>query len=219
MLTTPLLAAAIPAHQAIGVVLPLLILSDLITLALFRKHWRFDLIRWPLLGALVGIGLGMLLVNNFPDQWLKFSIGCVGLFLTAVLIIRNLWYPAHPWRPSAAAGAGVGAIAGFTSSLAHAAGPVMALFLLAQKVDKAVFVATNGLFFTMNNLLKLPPYLASGLINAETLKLDWHYLPMIPLGVVTGWICNRLLPQKHFTRVVYGLLALTSLQLLWSNWP
>jgi len=219
MLTTPLLATAIPAREAIGVVLPLLVASDLITLALFRKSWRFPLIRWPLVGACGGIGLGMFFVNTLPDAWLKLSIGCIGLFLTTALVVRNVWYPAGMWRPSPWEGGGVGAVAGFVSTLAHAAGPIMALFFIAQKMDKAVFVASNGLFFTLNNLLKLPPYVMSDIINAQTLRQDLRYLPMIPLGVVTGWLMNRWLPQKHFNGLVYVLLFFTSVELIATNWP
>jgi uncharacterized protein len=219
MLTTPLLATAMPAHQAIGVVLPLLIASDLATLALFRRHWRLELIRWPLLGALIGIALGMLLVKSVPDTALKLSIGCAGFALTTLLIVRNLWYPTRAYAPGPLQGTGVGTLAGFTSTLAHAAGPIMALFLLAQKVDKAAFVATNGLFFTLNNLLKLPPYVGTGLVNDSTLKLGLHFLPTVLLGVATGWLLNRSLPQKHFNVIIYALLFLTSAHLIATNWP
>lgn len=214
MLTTPLLATAMHAHQAIGVVLPLLIASDLATLALFRRHWRVELIRWPLLGALLGIALGMLLVKSVPDNALKFTIGCAGFTLTTLLIVRNIWYPARAYAPGRVQGSAVGTVAGFTSTLAHAAGPIMALFLMAQKVDKAAFVATNGLFFTLNNLLKLPPYIGSGLVNATTLKLGLHFLPTVLAGVVSGWLLNRLLPQKHFNLIIYLLLFATSLHLI-----
>jgi uncharacterized protein len=219
MLTTPLLATVIPAREAIGVVLPLLILSDLITISLFRKNWRLALIRWPLFGAVLGIAIAMFFVKSVPDHLLKLSIGGAGIFLTGLLIIRNVWYPAKTWNPSPTQASGVGAMAGFTSTLAHAAGPVMALFFMAQKIDKAVFVASNGLFFTLNNLMKLPPYLASGLINAQTLKMDLRFLPMIPLGVFTGWLLNRFLPQRHFNILVYALLLLTSAHLIFTNFP
>ncbi len=108
---------------------------------------------------------------------------------------------------------GIGILGLLVASLV-AAGPVMALFLMAQKVDKQVFVATNAVFFTLNNLFKLPPYVASGLITGETLKADLRFIPFIPVGVAVGWGLNRVMPQKAFVYLVYGLLILTSLHLL-----
>ncbi len=217
LLTTPLLATTVPAREAIGIVLPLLIASDFLTLGVFWRKWDLRLIRWPLLGCVFGIGLGMVFVNSFSDHLLKRSIGGLGFVLTLLLVIRNVWYPARVYLPTLLEGAAAGALAGFASTLAHAAGPIMALFLLAQKVDKTAFVASNALFFTLNNLFKLPPYLASGLITSATLRSDLRFLPVIPVGVAAGWLLNRWIPQKGFSVIVYVLLLLTSAQLLRSD--
>jgi len=214
MLTTPLVATAMPARLAIGLILPLLIFSDFLTLGVFWKKWNLALLRWPLPGCVLGVALGMLFVNTMPDNWLRRSLGALALVLTMLLIIRNVWYPSKTYAPLWWQGILVGALAGFSSTLAHAAGPVMALFLMAQKVDKQVFVATNAVFFTLNNLFKLPPYVISGLITVETLKADVRFIPFIPLGVAVGWGLNRVVPQKAFVYLVYGLLIVTSLHLL-----
>lgn len=214
MLTTPLVATAVPARQAIGLILPLLCFADLFTLSAFWKKWDLKLIRVPLFGALAGIGLGMAVVNRVSEHMLRVSIGATALILTALLIMRNLWYPQKAWKPSLAAAVLTGMFAGFASTLAHGAGPIMAIYFLAQKADKTAFVASNALFFTILNLFKVPPYALSGLITPETLLLDLRYLACIPLGVAAGWAGNRLLPQKAFDWLVYGLLMLTGAQLL-----
>ena len=66
------------------------------------------------------------------------------------------------------------------------------------------------MFFTINNLLKVPPYVASGLITSETLRIDLPYLPAIPVGILAGWGISRLLSQKHFDWLVQVLLVVTS---------
>ena len=74
------------------------------------------------------------------------------------------------------------------------------------------------MFFTVNNLLKVPPYVASGLITLETLRLDLYLLPAIPLGIVAGWGISRLLPQKQFDWLVrHCSSSLTSLHLIWTG--
>jgi uncharacterized membrane protein YfcA len=214
MLTTPLLATAVPARQAIGIILPLLCFADLLTLSAFWKKWDLNLIRAPFWGALGGVALGMAFVSRISEHFLRVSIGATALCLTALLIFRNLWYPQRAWKPSLAAAVLTGVIAGFSSTVAHGAGPIMAIYLLAQKADKKAFVASNALFFTALNLFKVPPYVLSGLITPETLRLDLRYLACIPAGVAVGWLANRLLPQKAFDWLVYGLLAVTGAQLV-----
>jgi uncharacterized membrane protein YfcA len=214
MLTTPLLATAVPARQAIGIILPLLCCADLLTLSAFWKKWRLELIRIPFIGALAGVALGMGFVNSISEHLLRTSIGATALILTVLLLVRNIWYPSRAYRPSLWEALLVGGFAGFSSTISHGAGPIMAIYLMAQKTGKTEFVASNAIFFTALNLFKVPPYVISGLITTGTLFQDLRYLPFIPLGVAVGWVANRALPQKAFEWLVYGLLIVTGIQLL-----
>lgn len=216
MLTTPLLATAVPARQAIGIILPLLCFADLLTLGAFWRKWRLELVRLPFLGALAGIGLGMVFVASISAEMLRHAIGATALALTVLLIVRNVWYPARTYKPSIWEALLVGLAAGFSSTIAHGAGPIMAIYLMAQKTEKNVFVATNAIFFTVLNLVKLPPYAYAGLITKDTLVQDLRYLSLIPVGVAVGWVANRALPQKAFEWLVYALLMATGLHLLLS---
>jgi len=219
MVVTPLLATSMPARQAIGVLLPLLLFADALTLAVYWKRWDFGLVRTLLIGTMLGIAAGTFFVTAISDRALSFSIGVVGLVLVSLLIVRNVWFPGHAYRPKWPVGIGVGIAAGFSSTIAHAAGPIVALYLLAQRPPKEAFVATSGIFFALNNALKVPPYVASGLITSATLQADLWYLPGVPLGVGAGWLIQRLIPQRRFDVVVYALLLLTSVHLIVSNAP
>jgi uncharacterized membrane protein YfcA len=214
MLSTPLMAEAMPARAAIGVVLPLLCLADVFTLAVYWRKWDLRLVAWPLVGTAVGIGLATAFVTSISDLALRRSIGAIGLVLTLLLVVRNRFHPHAVYRPRPWEGVLVGVAAGVSSTIAHAAGPILALYLLAQRLEKTSFVATSGVFFTVNNLLKVPPYVATGLIDATTLALSLRYAAAIPVGIAAGWWLNRLLPQRHFDAVVAGLMVLTSIHLL-----
>ena len=217
MLSTPLVAEAMPARAAIGVVLPLLCLADVFTLAVYWRKWDLRLVAWPLVGAAIGIGLATAFVTSISDLALRRSIGAIGLVLTLLLVVRNRFHPHAVYRPRPWEGVLVGVAAGVSSTVAHAAGPILALYLLAQRLEKTSFVATSGVFFTVNNLLKVPPYVATGLVDGSTLGLSLRYAAAIPLGIAAGWWLNRLLPQRHFDAVVAGLMILTSLHLLFGG--
>jgi uncharacterized membrane protein YfcA len=213
LLQAPLIAYAVPARTAIGLVMPLLVFADFLAIGAFWKKWDFSKILWPLVGCVPGIGLGMTFVNSVSDQLLRQALGVLALFLTGLLIIRDLWYPAKVYNPSWWQGALVGAFAGFSSTVAHAAGPIMALYLIAQKLDKRTFVATSALFFLITNLLKLPPYIAAGLVDLEIMKVAIRLAPMVPLGIAVGWLLNRAIPQKYFVYIVYALLIIAGIDL------
>jgi uncharacterized membrane protein YfcA len=216
MLSTPLMAQALPARTAIGVILPLLCLADAFTMAAYWRRWRTSLVAWPLVGTLVGIALATAFVRSISELALRRSIGVVGLVLTLLLILRNHSRPHAVYRPAPWHGVLVGLAAGVSSTIAHAAGPIVALYLLAQRLDKTTFVATSGLFFTVNNLMKVPPYLATGLIDRVSLWLSLRYALAVPAGIAAGWWANRHVPQKHFDTLVALLMLATSLELLLS---
>ena len=213
MLSTPLMAQALPARTAIGVILPLLCLADVFTLAVYWRRWDLRLVAWPLVGTLVGIASATAFVTAISDLALRRSIGGVGLVLTLLLVVRNRYHPHAVYRPAPGTESSSASPPGFSSTIAHAAGPILALFLLAQRLEKTSFVATTGVFFTVNNLLKVPPYAAIGLIDAGTLALSLRYAAAVPVGIAAGWWANRL-PQRHFDTVVAVLMIITSLHLL-----
>jgi uncharacterized protein len=214
MLSTPLMAQALPARIAIGVVLPLLCLADVFTLAVYWRRWEARRVVWPLLGALAGIAGATAFVTSISELALRRSIGGIGLLLTLLLVVRNHFHPHAVYRPTWWHGLLVGVAAGASSAIAHAAGPIVALYLLAQRLEKTSFVATSGLFFTVNNLLKVPPYVATGLIDAATLALSWRFAAAVPVGIAAGWWANRHVPQRHFDLLVAVLMIATSLELL-----
>lgn len=106
-------------------------------------------------------------------------------------------------RRAAAVGAGVAA--GFTTMVANAAGPVMALYLLTTRVDKMRFVGTNAWFFLLVNLSKVPFSAGLGLFPTSTLVLTVVLAPVVLVGTVIGRRLLRVLDQRRFER--YTLVA------------
>src|SRR5215510_11467510 len=55
---TPLLTLALPAGQAVGIVLPLLIFGDIFAVWIYWRKWDMRQIKLLLPGALIGIIIG-----------------------------------------------------------------------------------------------------------------------------------------------------------------
>ncbi|MEL7088886.1 MAG: TSUP family transporter, partial [Planctomycetota bacterium] len=101
------------------------------------------------------------------------------------------------------AGLTAGGLAGFVSTLAHAAGPVMTVYVLDQGLEKRRTVGTLVLFFFVLNLLKLPTFVGLELITGRTLAASLLLIPLVPLGSLLGLCLNRAIPEKPFTWVMY----------------
>lgn len=215
VLATPLLAAVFPPREAVGILLPLLIVSDAIAV---WHYWRD--VRWPVLhflwaGVVAGVGAGALMFATVSDGQLRAAIGAVCLAFCALQWWRRVILRAEEgWRPNWFWGSGVGAAAGFTSTLAHAAGPVLVMYLVPQHLSPAVYVGTNSVFFAVLNLLKVPPYLHQGLIDGHTLRLSLLGIPAIVSGSLLGVWLNRRFNSDRFAVIIYVLLFLTGLELL-----
>lgn len=108
----------------------------------------------------------------------------------------------------------MGALSGFTSTLAHAGGPPVNIFLLAQKLPRDQFVGTTVIFFACLNVIKLVPYCGLGLLRTDILATTVVLSPLCYVGVRLGIFLNRRYSKLWFDRTVYALLFLTGVQLV-----
>jgi uncharacterized membrane protein YfcA len=114
-----------------------------------------------------------------------------------------------------------GIAAGFATTTANAAGPVMAIYFLAHRLTKEQFLGTAAWYYFILNVSKVPVYLALTALNPEdpiiTLQSLWLVLGVAPAligGALTGrWILPRI-PQKGFDAVVLTLAVGSALYLI-----
>ena len=73
------------------------------------------------------------------------------------------------------------------------------------------------LFFALVNLIKLPGFLYTGVLNVPLLLSFWWVFLFIPLGIWGGRLLVLRLNQQAFEWMVIVLLVLTSLLLFWQS--
>ena len=108
----------------------------------------------------------------------------------------------------------LGAIGGFTSTLAHAGGPPITIYLLPQRLPRNLFVGTTVITFFIINLVKLIPYSVLGLLQVGNLLTVLILSPFAFIGVRIGIYLNRRFEDAWFNRIIYVILFLTGLQLV-----
>jgi uncharacterized protein len=114
----------------------------------------------------------------------------------------------------AAVGGLLGVCAGVSSTLVHAGGPFVVLYLLPQQLPREFFVGTTVVLFATMNVIKLVPYAYLGLIRVGNLTTVLLLAPLAIIGVWLGIWLNRRFDNTWFQRTVYVLLLLTGLQLI-----
>ena len=210
------------ARAAVGFMLPMLCVMDAVALSFYWRKVQWNRLVFLMPATVVGVAIASFLFVSdesaliaVSDQSLKIMIGglgilFVGYFSAKKWIFRHL----HASKPNWAKGSAFGFTAGVTSTLAHAAGPVMQMYLLPQQLEKKNFAGTSCAFFWMLNLIKLLPFAMLGRIQPDSLKLGMTLLPVIPLGVAFGWWLTHKTEQKYYTLLIYTILLITSIMLI-----
>jgi uncharacterized membrane protein YfcA len=207
ILAIPLMIITVgDAKRSAGWLLPVLCTADLFAIYYFRRHAAagrlFQLMPWVAIG-LVGGALAL----SLTEQVLRPLVAGIILVMLLIYLYRryhaNEIPEAHPIP--------YGVAAGFSTTVANAAGPVMNLYLLSQRLPKQEFVATGAWFFFFVNLLKVPIYAWHGLFSRASLMFDLAMIPAVLAGALTGrWLLERI-PVRVFEWAVIGLTAVSTI--------
>ncbi|HYO82414.1 MAG TPA: sulfite exporter TauE/SafE family protein, partial [Bryobacteraceae bacterium] len=159
ILVVPMMVLAVgDARQSAGWLLPILCMADLFAVVYWRRHAAasrlFSLAPWVLLGMIGGA-----LALALPERSVRTLVACIVLLMLIAYFVRKM----RPETSTPVASAPYGIAAGFATTVANAAGPVMNLYLLSKRLSKEEFVATGAWFFFVVNLSKVPVYLWHGL--------------------------------------------------------
>jgi uncharacterized membrane protein YfcA len=205
------------SKQASGLVLPLLIFGDFVAVFSYRKHtqWRYLWRLFPWTAA--GVVLGFFTLGRISDHAARILIG----WIIVSLVLLSFWrrYVAAPAQEESASfhwsvGAAIGMTAGFITLIANAAGPLMAIYLVAMRLPKMEYVGTAAVFFMLLNLFKVPFMVDLGLITSQSFSFNLMLAPAVLLGALAGrWLLKRV-NQNLFEQLVLLLSAIGGILLI-----
>jgi uncharacterized membrane protein YfcA len=214
ILVVPLAAAVFPSKASTGLILPMLIMADILAVAYYKRHavWPhlIRLIPW----AMVGIMLGAYAMNKINDTQLRPIIGAIVLLMLGVGYWRSRRSAEHYQAPTQWWFAAVmGLFAGTTTMMANAAGPIMAIYLIAMRLPKNEYLGTGAWYFLLMNCFKVPFSAGQGLITGQSLLVNLANAPIIILGAALGIMVVKYIPEKGFVAIVQILAALAAMYL------
>jgi len=214
-LNVVIMANIFEAKRSVGIVLPMLIVADLMGYLINRKGGSWKQIVPMIPAAVAGVLIGWMLLDKVDNGTARIVIGLLILALLAFNIVLNrrreqmLSLTRHrtfTW--------GMGGVAGVSTMLANAAGPVMTVYLLAQRLEKKEHLGVFCRFFLFINLFKLPFSGNLGLITGKTLMTNLVLLPGVVAGILLGWQILKRIRQDAFESVLAWLTAFAAIWLI-----
>lgn len=223
IVTVPLMAMLLPPKISVGVMLPLLMSADVLSVFHYFRYarWRYCFPYLLFVGA--GVFVASLIAERMSDANFGVLIGRLVLLLLVVSTATG-WVkdrmrgtprddlPPVP-KPPMADSVFFGFFAGLFSAMANAAGPVVSIYLLRSRLQKFEFLGTTAVCAFVMNWLKVPLFVRIGMITPETLKLDIAALPFLLAGGAAGIVIAKRIPQRAFKTLILILAFAASLKL------
>ncbi|MDB5527167.1 MAG: sulfite exporter TauE/SafE family protein [Devosia sp.] len=212
----PLLTLVMPAREAAGMMLPVLLAMDCIAVYAYRKEFSWNILKVMLPGAAIGTIIGWILWSFVSDAAVLLFVGIVTLLfvLDAMLPLRKKLEglpPSTPW------GVFWGGFSGFTSFVSHTGGPPFQIYVLPQRLAPALYSGTTAVFFGIVNTAKLIPYFFLGQLSVHNLELSAALIPVGIIGVLLGIYLVRRISAKYFYQIAYVLVFFLALKLIWDG--
>ena len=239
-----LCTAVLPAKESTGAILLMLMTGDLLAVWSYRHDADFHMLRRLVPAVLAGVGAGALFLHLASDSSTRRLIGIVLLLLVAITLLQRraagrsrvpARSPVPPMAPPASGASGAlealrasaapatggraarlvyGSLAGFTTMVANAGGPVTSMYFLACRYPVKAFLGTTAWFFFLVNLVKLPFSVSAGLVNATTLSLTGIAAPAVIASALAGRRLAERMDQRVFEPIIIALTIISALPLL-----
>ena len=238
-----LCAAVMPAKESTGVILLMLMTGDLLAVWSYRRDADFHMLRRLVPAVLTGVGAGALFLHLASNDSTRRLIGVILLLLVAITLTqRRSTSRRAPDGASAAQAPSppaptletqeatttlatsttsgrlarlvYGSLAGFTTMVANAGGPVTSMYFLACRYPVKAFLGTTAWFFFLVTLVKLPFSISAGLVNTTTMSLTAICAPVVIVSALAGRRLAEHMDQRVFEPVIVALTIISALPLL-----
>lgn len=207
-----LCALVLPAKESTGVMLVLLLVGDVLAVWAYRRDADRALLARLVPSVVLGVLAGAAFLRWSTQDQTRRGIGVVLLALVALTVFQRR--RGRRGRAPAPVRSAYGALAGFTTMVANAGGPVTSMYFLACRFSVAAFLGTTAWFFFLVNLVKLPFSVSAGLVNATTLSLTGIAAPAVIASALAGRRLAERMDQRVFEPIIIALTIVSALPLL-----
>lgn len=215
MLVIPIVASVFGGKESTGIILPMLIVGDIFAVKYYNRHADWGNIKKLLPWSLIGLAVGVVIGKYINDQQFKFLIAlsvfvCLGILIYSEKKGDQIKVPTKLWFYAL-----VGILAGFTSMIGNAAGPIVSIYLLAMAFKKNSFMGTSAWFFMIINLTKVPLQIFFWHnITLQTFSIVIVMIPAIILGAIAGIYVIKKIKEKPFRYIIIVMTGIAAIRLI-----
>ena len=203
LIATPVVAVLVGPHEAVvGLTMVSIVLVVLLSLR-SRGHVDGSIVVTITSAAIVGMPIGLLILQRADDRTLTAVIASV-VIVFAVLLWRGLRLPR-----SRATDAVAGFVAGTLSTSTGTSGPPIVIALSSKQMTPSAFRGTISAIFLVQGSVALVVFAIGGEITSGALAVASAGLPGLIVGSYVGEHGFRRLDAERFRRVVFGMLLLS----------
>ena len=105
-------------------------------------------------------------------------------------------------------------LSGIGSTLAHAGSPPITIYLASKGIKPKRFIGTATAFYALMNLVKLGPFMLTGILSVEYLLIAMSFAPLAVIGTLMGCWVKKRVKRKVFFQVIHFILLITGIKLL-----
>ena len=199
------------SDAALGLMLPLLVTGDLLAVWQYRSLFSLSVVKKLFPGTAVGLIVGALLLwylkhagsDKLAEALIKIEIGFESVGLVGLHWYRLYRGKVQKLMREPARSNITGTFAAASSTLAHGAGPIIALYLLPLEMSRQLFVGTCAIYFFILNVCKLPIYGITGQFAHASPIFAAKFLPLVLIGAIFGRWLNKRINDKLFSQILY----------------
>ena len=159
------------------------------------------LLKRLLVGAFIGMPLGLVILNVVSDFALQLTLG-ISVLVATVLLARNINLSHVGPRMDV----GLGFVSGVLATSLSTNGPPLVFDLQARRLPAEQFRATTSATFSICSVGGLALFIADGKITRKGVDASLIALPAWALGQLIGWPIRKHFQGERFRVMVLCLL-------------
>lgn len=211
LIILPALMIGFSGPEALALLVPIYVLTDVLAVIAYRKGCSWAVVQHIVPLGFVGIGLGAWLLSGVAADNYNYLLGAI----VVAMLGLGVWLD---WRPSGLlqhpmAAYVTGVMAGFVTLIANAAGPILSLYLIEQKLTKQAYVSTRAWAFLIFNGVKIPVFISLGWLNGSVVQQSAWALPGLLAGACCGYLLLSRLNLLQFKWLIRGMAAIAAVKL------